>query len=771
MASVFKRKGTSKWTAAWWDFDERGWKRREHCTGTTEKRLAERIAQKWEDKALAYSQGLGDLRAESIAEQEARPLEDHLRDFLAYLSSKGTGDKQVASVEGRVRRIKDHGKATRIVDLTPSLVLGALQHFRIPTEERPGLSLQSATHYIRAIKSFSRWLVRDKRTGTDALAHLQGFNAATDRRRVRRDLAPGELARMIQAAERAPTVAVPKAERDAEKKRRMVTTRMNYPDRAWSYRIAAGTGFRAAEVSSLTPESFDLDADTPTVAVEAAYSKHKRRDVQPIREDLAFLLRPWLRSKPRGEPVCPLPEGKAALLIRADLEAARAAWVAEAGTPAERQAREKSDFLRHTDGAGRVVDFHGLRVHYISQVVNAGASVKQAMELARHSDPKLTMKTYAKVRLHDLGSVLEGMQGAESKPAEERAKATGTYGAAAAQCPRPGPQSADESGPLAAIGCDEPGRAGSEQGTHNPLQLAGLGESGPADATQSETRPGRFELPTCGLGNRRSIQLSYERTLNSRVPPAPRPCFGARAPLPLVPPDQLALAQDVPLHRGVEFLAGGAGLELQLRVQRVDAEPVAVDAPALACRGPAVADLPEHVRALRRRDGLDQHLVLLAPRQPLGQLGHARGDAVDHPVDEPAGVGVEHHHGELLGPLGHLPPLQVRGHVLALALFAVHSVALGHLRVVNDRAAFQRHRQPAVLFFRRALGPLARLPRLLAGDHLLLRLLPGHLPRRLGLLLRRLLRLGPRPRCTHQPHRHHDAQEVLAHPHTLPPAA
>jgi integrase len=531
MPSIFKRKGDSKWKAAWWDFTEGGWKRREHCTGTTEKRLAERIAQKWEDKALAYSQGLGDLRAESIAQQEARPLEDHLRDFLAYLSSKGTGDKQVASVEGRVRRIIAHAKATRIVDLAPSMVLGALQHFRIPTEERPGLSLQSATHYIRAIKSFSRWLVRDKRSSSDALAHLQGFNSATDRRRVRRDLEPEELTRMIEAAERAPTVAVPKAERDEEKNRRVVTTRMTCPERAWAYRIAAGTGFRAAEVSSLTPESFDLDADTPTVAVEAAYSKRKRRDVQPIREDLAALLRPWLQGKPKGELVCPLPEGKAALLIRADLDAARAAWVGEASTPSEREARAKSDFLRHTDAAGRVVDFHGLRVHYISRVVNAGANVKQAMELARHSDPKLTMKTYAKVRLHDLGSVLEGMQEAKPSPVEQRAKATGTYGAPADQCPRPGPQSTDGSGPVGAIGCDEGGRAGPEHCMPNPLQLAGLGESGQVGAAQSETRPGRLELPTCGLGNRRSIQLSYERTPNSRVPPVPRPCLHGRAPL------------------------------------------------------------------------------------------------------------------------------------------------------------------------------------------------------------------------------------------------
>ena len=67
--------------------------------------------------------------------------------------------------------------------------------------------------------------------------------------------------------------------------------------------MAAGTGFRANELRSLTPESFDLDADPPTVTVQAAYSKRRRDDVQPIRPDLADALRPWLASKAPGQPV------------------------------------------------------------------------------------------------------------------------------------------------------------------------------------------------------------------------------------------------------------------------------------------------------------------------------------------------------------------------------------------------------------------------------------------------------------------------------------
>jgi hypothetical protein len=36
-------------------------------------------------------------------------------------------------------------------------------------------------------------------------------------------------------------------------------------------------------------------------------------------------------------------------------------------------------------------DFHALRACYISNVIRAGADLKQAMTLARHSDPKLTV--------------------------------------------------------------------------------------------------------------------------------------------------------------------------------------------------------------------------------------------------------------------------------------------------------------------------------------------------------------------------------------------
>jgi len=473
MASVFKREGGKYWTASW--FDHEG-KRRERSTGTTDKRLAERIAHKWEDEATARRTGVVDARAAGIAEQEARPLAEHVTDFLAYLAAKSTTDQTIDAAAARIQRIIEHAKVDRIADLTPSAVLGAIQHVRTPGAVTPaGISNKTATHYVRAIKAFTRWAVRDKRTSGDALAHLAGFNEATDRRRVRRDLTAEELARLIEAASKSPDVIVPRPVRDRETGQpAIVEVRMTCPDRAWAYRIAAGTGSRASEVSSLTPASFDLSADTPTVTVEACYSKRKRRDVHPIRRDLADLLAPWLAAKLPRVPVCPLPDKKAALLVRADLATARAAWLGEARTDALRAEREGSDFLLPVDAAGRVVDFHALRHTYISRVVESGASVKVAQELARHSTPTLTIGRYAHARIYDLASALADLPAAHRLgPTDERAKATGTDGGPS-DPPHVGPQLTHGNERTGATSRNHPGRTASVGGASNSRETKGL---------------------------------------------------------------------------------------------------------------------------------------------------------------------------------------------------------------------------------------------------------------------------------------------------------
>ena len=53
------------------------------------------------------------------------------------------------------------------------------------------------------------------------------------------------------------------------------------------------------------------------------------------------------------------------------------------------------------------VDFLACRVAYISHLVESGADVKVVQTLARHSDPRITLAVYAKVRPERLVNAVE----------------------------------------------------------------------------------------------------------------------------------------------------------------------------------------------------------------------------------------------------------------------------------------------------------------------------------------------------------------------------
>jgi integrase len=192
------------------------------------------------------------------------------------------------------------------------------------------------------------------------------------------------------------------------------------PDRALLYAVAMTTGFCASELASLAPDSFDLDADPPTVTVKAAYSKNRRTSVQPLPPDVALALRAYLDGRPAGAPVWPGDWHKdAAEMLRLDLAAA--------GIP-------------YRDAEGRVADFHSLRHAYVTLLQRGGVHPKVAQELARHSDIRLTMNVYTHAHLHDLAGAVEGLPsllpGGGAGEAQELA-ATGTDGPAEARAPDP----------------------------------------------------------------------------------------------------------------------------------------------------------------------------------------------------------------------------------------------------------------------------------------------------------------------------------------------
>jgi len=335
-----------------------------------------------------------------------RPLVEHIDDFERALVAKGGSTKHARQAATRARRLAEGCRFVYWNDISASKVEEWLADQRAAAKN---ISIQTSNFYLQAIKQFARWMVRDRRASSSPLSHLQGQNVALDRRHDRRALSVEELRWLLEATERGPERA---GIRGAE--RRLV------------YLLAVETGLRANEIRSLKASSFDLSGKPATVTIEAAYSKRRRQDVVPLRPQLVQRLREHLAVRLPEAPAFTMPnKDRLAHVIRADLKAAREAWVKSARAAPERSRREATAFLAYRDESGRVADFHCLRHTFITNLANSGVHPKVAQTLARHSTITLTMDRYSHSVWEDLGDALAGLPDVGC-PAAEPLRATGT---------------------------------------------------------------------------------------------------------------------------------------------------------------------------------------------------------------------------------------------------------------------------------------------------------------------------------------------------------
>ncbi len=265
------------------------------------------------------------------------------------------------------------------------------------TEEvKRGISAQTFNFYLQAVKQFCRWMVKDRRATESPVEHLGGLNVKVDRRHDRRALTVEEMRRLLEVASKG-------EERGGH------GWHMTGPQRAALYRLAMETGLRSSELRSLTRSSFDLDADPPIVTVEAAYSKHRRQDAQPLRAETVEVMRPLLANLMPATRVFSMPSkwNVVPQMLRPDLEAAG---------------------IRYVDDAGRFADFHSLRHSFISNLAHSGVHPKVAQALARHSTITLTMDRYSHTLHEEHSAALQKLPDLSIPAGNEEVKRTGTDG-------------------------------------------------------------------------------------------------------------------------------------------------------------------------------------------------------------------------------------------------------------------------------------------------------------------------------------------------------
>ena len=245
-----------------------------------------------------------------------------------------------------------------------------------------GKAIGTTNDWLQAIRQFARWMIPNRIT-QDPFVRLKPGNVKLDTRRRRGELSPEELTALLTVA-----TASQNPFRD-----------LSGRDRAMLYRVAVGTGFRTSELAALIPDYFDLTGTRPVVILPAEHSKNRKGANQPIGAILAADLKKYLSDRPAKEPAWPGAWSKrSADMIRLDLAAA--------GVPVEVDGPEGTETR----------DFHALRACFISNVIRAGADLKEAMTLARHSDPKLTVSRYARTRLNDLGAVVDKLPETTGQP-------------------------------------------------------------------------------------------------------------------------------------------------------------------------------------------------------------------------------------------------------------------------------------------------------------------------------------------------------------------
>ena len=129
-------------------------------------------------------------------------------------------------------------------------------------------------------------------------------------------------------------------------------------------------------------EDVFLDGESPTVRVRASITKNRKDSELPLSSDLARSLRAYRPADAAPfAPVfaCGLPNFRT---VRRDL--------VRAGVPFK-------------DEQERRIDFHALRVTFCTNLSLAKVDPRTVMALMRHSDLRLTMKTYPDAGLSDTG--------------------------------------------------------------------------------------------------------------------------------------------------------------------------------------------------------------------------------------------------------------------------------------------------------------------------------------------------------------------------------
>ncbi len=369
MASIFKRgRDKGKKGVCWCiSYDDEHGKRRTR-KGFTDKGLTEQLAGKLETEVMLRKRGMIDPLQDQVASQRLLPIEEHLHAFETSRSHRTK--KHAELTANRVRSVLVGCGFCSLTAIDREKARAFLESKRVKED----LSNRTYNHYVQSLDSFCNWCVETRRLIGNPMVGMPRRNAEVDIRHKRRALTPTEFSMLVDSA------------RSSEEEIQCFSG----TDRAKIYILSYMTGLRRAEIGSLTPRSFDLDSHPPMLTVEAASSKHRKTDVLPLHPDLVVMLQEWLPGLPLDAFLFPkLGRRRTWLMVKKDLQRVGIAYETPEG----------------------IADFHAAGRHtHITQLLRNGATLPETMQLARHTDVKMTMR-YVHIGIDDQANAVAKLPG------------------------------------------------------------------------------------------------------------------------------------------------------------------------------------------------------------------------------------------------------------------------------------------------------------------------------------------------------------------------
>ena len=316
--------------------------------GTSDKQVAEKkrmelLREKEHERA-------GLIPAKVVRDAARRDLSNHLQDYLGDLRAKGRNGRYVNGIEHCFNELSCQCKWTIPQDVTAD----SFVKWRGTQTKAP----KTLNEYLTSAKGFLNWLVAQGRIAFNPLASIQKVETRGREVRVRRAYSDTEFANLLSVAGAHGVV----------------------------YLTAALTGIRHGELKELRWGDFSLTGEKPSVTVRASVSKNHKLACLPLHPVLVESLVKYRSTNAVAgdlafKGLVPRPK-----LFRKHLEAAK---------------------IRKVDSQGRLADFHSLRHTFCTNLHRAGVSQREAMELMRHNDPRLTATTYTDTSLLALGSAVQ----------------------------------------------------------------------------------------------------------------------------------------------------------------------------------------------------------------------------------------------------------------------------------------------------------------------------------------------------------------------------